>query len=880
MEIDTVKKPKYPIITDLSVPDEIFNNWQEILNLLAEIAHVPAALIMRVHAQEIEVFGKSQNKENIYPQGEKADLDSGLYCETVMDTQKQLIVPYALEDVNWENNPDVELGMISYFGLPLIWPNGEIFGTICLLDVKKNNYSLKYQKLIKRFRENIQSDLITIFNNSRQAKKHKQLKSELHFSEEKYQTLIETIPAVSYTASFDGKSNKKYVSPQIKSMLGFSPEHDQSATDCWIKQLHPDDSERVLNEVQETCRTKKNFHSEYRMLTKTGETIWVTDEAKLITAAKGNEIQLQGLITDTTEKKIYEDKLQKQNIYIQKVIDGVSDGIMVVKPDFTVELMNKAIKNAYEKITCADPQQPKCYEITHHLSTPCTNETHQCPVKQVLETGKNSSVAHRHLIDDGIEQFVDIKAAPLKDTTGNITAVILAIHDITPLLDIQNKLHEHAVALNYQANHDELTNLPNRVLFIDRLNQAIKVANRSHNKIAILFIDLDRFKEINDSMGHSIGDKVLIEISSRLTSCIRESDTIARLGGDEFIVILDNINNTDVATKIAETIIDKIKSCVPIDEHKFYVTASIGISIFPNDGNNTELLIKNADAAMYKAKDDGRNTYRYYTEEMTQKAFEHVLLESNFRSALENDELTVYYQPQVNIVDGRIVGIEALVRWIHPQLGLISPDKFIPLAEITGLIIRLGEIVLAQASKHVSQWKNKTHFEGRLAINLSIKQLEQNNFVSNVHKILKENKCQPDWIEFEVTEGYLMTNPELATQTLHEIRKMGITVSIDDFGTGYSSLSYLKKLPINKLKIDRSFVLDLASNEEDKAIVVSVISLAKAMKLNVIAEGVETIEQKNFLQSQGCNIVQGYLYSKPVCQSDMSKMLNSVSLKI
>jgi len=687
--------------------------------------------------------------------------------------------------------------------------------------------------------------------------------------------LVEGIPAVTYIARIDGSSSTSYISPQIESMLGFSQEDYQSNADIWIQQLHPEDAERVMREVEETHRGKKSFSSEYRMKTRGGDTIWVTDKAQIINDEHGKPILMQGLMTNITEQKIYEESLYKHTAFIQKVIDGVSDGIMVIKPDYTISLMNDAIKLEIDDSTIKDPKHPKCYEISHQSQVPCDGELHQCPLNQVLKTGEVVSVTHKHLSSEGNEQFVDIIAAPLKDEKGNIFSIIESIHDVTSLLDIQRKLHEHAVALSYQAHHDELTKLPNRLLFSDRLNQSIKSAHRSNKKIAILFIDLDRFKEINDSMGHSIGDKVLIEIASLIQSCIRESDTLARLGGDEFIVLIENIVNTDIIATISENIIDKLLSPINIDTQQFYVTASIGISLYPDDGETTEVLIKNGDAAMYKAKEDGRNTYRYYTEEMTQKALEHISLEANLRNALTNNELVVYYQPQINVIDEHIIGMEALVRWLHPQQGLIPPNKFIPLAELTGLISLLGEQVLIQASKQLVKWKNEYNFQGRLAVNISTVQLEEKNFIRTISKILEDNKCQPEWIEFEVTEGYIMKNPEQAIQILQAIQDMGIKIAIDDFGTGYSSLSYLKKLPINKLKIDQSFVKDLAENEDDRAIVDSIISLAKSMKLNIIAEGVETKLQKHLLMTSGCANIQGYLYSKPLPSDELETFLGN-----
>ncbi|MDX2503462.1 MAG: EAL domain-containing protein [Gammaproteobacteria bacterium] len=427
--------------------------------------------------------------------------------------------------------------------------------------------------------------------------------------------------------------------------------------------------------------------------------------------------------------------------------------------------------------------------------------------------------------------------------------------------------------MTHQAHHDALTGLPNRLLFMDRLNQAIKQADRNGTKIAVVFIDLDRFKEINDSLGHKVGDDVLIHVSQRLQMCMRDTDTVSRLGGDEFMMIIGSIRDSNIIAEIVKKIMHKLFQPIPVLEHNLYITLSLGISIYPDDANNSESLIRNADTAMYSAKEEGRNTYRYYSEDMTNKAFEHILIESGLRHALEHNELSLVYQPQVNINNLDIIGVEALVRWQHKKLGLIPPVKFIPLAEDTGLIVTLGEQVLDMACKQVIQWVKLHKKSFRVAVKFSFKQLQQADIVQRISQILKENQCLPEWIELEVTEGYIMKNPLQAIATLQQIRALGITISIDDFGTGYSSLSYLKKLPVNKLKIDQGFIRGVTDNEDDQAIIVAIISLAHSMNLKVIAEGVETSAQSDYLQNKGCEYVQGYLYGKPMDSEKMTRLL-------
>ena len=438
------------------------------------------------------------------------------------------------------------------------------------------------------------------------------------------------------------------------------------------------------------------------------------------------------------------------------------------------------------------------------------------------------------------------------------------------------KRKESESKMYHQANYDLLTTLPNRFLFIDKLNQIIKLAEKTNEKIAIFFIDLDNFKNINDSLGHATGDIVLKNIAKRLKNSIRATDIASRLGGDEFTIIITEFN-IDSLSIIANKIINNIQKEMVIDKNKFYITSSIGISLYPQDGLDANILLRNADAAMYAAKDDGKNKYKFYTKDMTASAFEYMEMESSLRYGLINEEFILYYQPQFNSITNQIIGIEALVRWIHPKIGMIQPDNFVPLAEKTGLIIPLGEQILKMAIRQIAIWKEVYNLDGvRMAINLSVKQIENLDIQNLIKKILLEYSCKPEWIELEITEGYIMKNPDIAINTLKSLKELGIEISIDDFGTGYSSLAYLKKLPIDKLKIDKSFVKDIQFDEDDRIIVESIILLASSMKLKVLAEGVEQIEQKKFLEEKGCTFVQGFLYSKPMLANDMEKLFNKI----
>lgn len=425
--------------------------------------------------------------------------------------------------------------------------------------------------------------------------------------------------------------------------------------------------------------------------------------------------------------------------------------------------------------------------------------------------------------------------------------------------------------LHYQAHHDALTGLANRVLFYDRLEHAIEKSKKLDSKIAVLFIDLDHFKEINDSVGHDVGDDVLVEVSSRLQNVIRKQDTLSRLGGDEFTVLLENIVRSEDVSWIASKILATLQEAVKIDDKSFFISSSIGISIYPDDGETSIDLLKYADAAMYKAKDEGRNNFQYYSSDMTEKAFERIMLETNIRQGLENEEFVVYYQPQIDGTTDTMIGMEALVRWNHPSMGIVSPAKFMPVAESSGLIVKVDRYVMKHAMQQVSDWYAQGKKPGVVSLNLCIQQLQQKDFFEVLKSLMIETQCKAEWIELEVTEGQVMTRPEEAIKILQEISNLGIRLAVDDFGTGYSSLSYLKRLPIDKLKIDQSFIRDLPDDEEDIAISKAVISLAENLNLKIIAEGVETQEQKEFLVENGCSLIQGYLYSKPIPADELQK---------
>jgi len=426
------------------------------------------------------------------------------------------------------------------------------------------------------------------------------------------------------------------------------------------------------------------------------------------------------------------------------------------------------------------------------------------------------------------------------------------------------------------ANYDSVTGLPNRNLLHDRLTQAISFAHRYEERtMAILFIDLDDFKVVNDSLGHNIGDQLLKELGGRLSGCVREVDTVARLGGDEFVIVLTGITHRDGVVLIAEKVLESLAHPFMLEGREVFISSSIGIAIYPKDGEDEGTLLKNADSAMYHAKERGKGNYQFYATKMNELALERLSLVNDLHRALERDEFFLHYQPQINLKSGKVVGVEALIRWQHPQKGLIPPMKFIPVAEETRLILPIGKWVMQTACAQAAKWHRQGH-NITVAINVSTLQVERQdlaNLVEMVEEVLRDTGMSPELLELELTESLLMQQPHLIFSIFRHLREKGVRLAIDDFGTGYSSLSYLKKLPIDKLKIDRSFVRDIAEDADDRSIVEAIVSMSHGLRLKAIAEGVETLEQEEILRRLNCDEMQGYLFSKPLPHEEISAML-------
>ncbi|QOY51795.1 EAL domain-containing protein [Candidatus Sulfurimonas baltica] len=512
----------------------------------------------------------------------------------------------------------------------------------------------------------------------------------------------------------------------------------------------------------------------------------------------------------------------------------------------------------------------------HKLFHPKSINENECPIcKSIL----NGEVLEDYILTDkDLNTTAQYSLSPIKSNENSVSGMLQIIVDITHAKTLETKVEKQKEVLEYQTNYDALTNLPNRFLLEDRLEHAIQKAKHHDEEFALLLIDLDQFKQINDTLGHKIGDQVLKIFSSRLQNIIHEDDTLARFGGDEFSVVLENVQSLEAVYELAENIIQGAKQPIFIGKHTLYISASIGISMYPKDSGDIHDLQKYSDSAMYKAKEEGRNNFQFYSPEMTLIAMSKVLMQSDLRKAIANEEFVVYYQPQIDTSNDKdvLIGLEALVRWEHPTQGLIPPFKFIPLAEETGMIVELDRLVMKMAIAQVAQWYKEGLNPGKLSLNLAMKQLHQDDFIQAIQTIIDDCGCiDKKYLSFEITESDLMTNPEVSIKKLNILKELGIEISIDDFGTGYSSLSYLKRLPVSKLKIDQSFTRGIPGDKDDVVLVKTIIALAKNLNMKVIAEGVETKEQKEFMYENGCVEIQGYLYSKPIPSEETKKFIIS-----
>jgi diguanylate cyclase (GGDEF)-like protein/PAS domain S-box-containing protein len=650
----------------------------------------------------------------------------------------------------------------------------------------------------------------------------------------------------------------QFMSPNV-SQFGYSADEFANRHLSLDAIVHADDRERALLEVNAYTREgARAFHQEYRIVTKDGRTRWIDNHTVIERDARGRACGYESVLNDITERRQAEVDLR----LAAGVFENTADGIIITDPQQRIIFVNKA----FTQVTGYTEQDvkgqtPALLSSGHH-----DQAFYALLWETVRSVGRwQGEIWNRRKDGTTYAQWLTLSA--VKDEAGDTTHYLAVFTDLS-----QRK--QDAAWLYFLSHHDSLTGLANRMQFQERLREALhRARRRDQTVLGLLLIDLDRFKTINDSLGHPLGDALLQAVSQRLRACVREGDLVARLGGDEFGVLLDPLTHVQDAATPAAKVLAALAQPFTVDDHELYISASLGISGYPTDGEDAETLLKNADVALYRAKEEGRNTYRFFSAEMNARANETLLISNSLRQALERDEFLLEYQPCLDLASGRITSVETLIRWQNPRLGLIPPIQFIPLAEETGMIVAIGEWVLRTACAQARRWQVAALPPLRLAVNLSARQFRQPDLAERIAAILAETGFPAEALELEITESMVMQDPRRTHQILLELKAMGITVAIDDFGTGYSSLSYLKRFPIDYLKIDQSFVGDIPGDADDIAITRAIVAMAKSLRLRVIAEGVETREQHTFLSQEGCEEGQGFLFGRPQSAADLERLL-------
>ncbi|MEW5912081.1 MAG: EAL domain-containing protein [Thermodesulfobacteriota bacterium] len=625
-----------------------------------------------------------------------------------------------------------------------------------------------------------------------------------------------------------------------------------------LQAVHPQDRDLLRSTIDELPGREAMVSLEHRVPGQTGErTVHLL--AEVVRDDQGRARRLVGAVQDVTSLRHSERRLQ----LLSQVFESTSEGIAVSDKEGAIFLVNAA----FCRLTGLSAEACRGRCLVELEEQPLSRASlRQAQKALALQGSWSGEIAGRG--PEGADISFWLTVSVIERPQEAVTNYVWALRDISPIKRSQEQA-------SYLAYHDALTGLPNRLLFNDRLGVAMAHAQRTEQSLAILFLDLDNFKNINDGLGHAVGDQLLKDLAERLRELVRGEDTVARLGGDEFILLLEGRQDPNYSVRVAQRILESLTQPFEVKGHQLYVTGSIGITIFPDDGQDLETLVANADMAMYRAKAQGRNSYCLFTPAMNSRMKKRMELEGALRRAVEQEEFTLHYQPKVELGSGGVVGLEALVRWQHPEQGMVSPGEFIPVAEDTGLIVSIGQWVMQEACRQVRRWHEQGFPDLHVSVNLSPRQFQEKNLVPSVYATLAAAGLEPRFLELEVTESMVMSEVEEAIVILQELARLGVALSMDDFGVGYSNLYYLKRFPMNTLKIDKSFVQDITTQPDDRSIVDTIINMSRSLKLKVIAEGVETSEQLQFLRELNCDLMQGYLFSRPLPAADITKLLAS-----
>ena len=703
----------------------------------------------------------------------------------------------------------------------------------------------------------------------------KEAEERLRREELRYRSLVERIPAVTYITqlaapgSTEGSGAVSYISGQVEALLGYTPEEWRSAPGLWAACIHPDDRERVLADNARANATGVSSCAEYRLISRDGQTRWVRDDTTLVRAADGEPLFWQGFVFDITALREAEAATRAAEEQFRTLVEHI--------PAATYEVLDTA------RVTYMSPQIERLTGYAPAVWTgaddfwlaiihPADREVVIREAARTDASGEPYRMEHRYITRDGGIVWVRNEAALVRRAADGTQHWQGVITDITERKRLEEQLRR-------QAFHDTLTGLANRALLHDRMGQSLAHARRHGADVGVLFLDLDNFKIVNDSLGHAAGDALLTQVAGRLRGCVREGDTVARLGGDEFAILLDDAADVSGGVELAERVLAGLRAPFRLGDRAVVVTASVGVALSRSGADQPDDLLRHADIAMYRAKSSGRNRFAVFEPEMHAAALERLDREHDLRVAVEREQFVLCYQPTVALDTGRVLGVEALARWRHPERGLVPPSEFIALAEETGLIVPLGRWAVREACRRATIWNTGRARAEQIgvSVNLSARQFQDAALVADIEDALRNARLRPALLTLEITETVAMEDAATAIRTMTALRALGVSLSIDDFGAGYSSLAYLKRFPIGALKLDRSFVAALGADPEDgAAVVAATIALARALGLDVVATEVETVAQRDELWRLGCRAAQGYLFAPPTADGAIDALLDAL----
>jgi diguanylate cyclase (GGDEF)-like protein/PAS domain S-box-containing protein len=696
---------------------------------------------------------------------------------------------------------------------------------------------------------------------------------ELALREHEYlrmlKTLLANIDGIVYRCRDDAQHTLEFASRGCLAVTGYDAAQLQHNAAVDFESLkHPDDQLWVAEAMRLALKERRAFDLEYRLIHADGSVRWIWDRGIGVHDAQGNVLAIEGLIHDVTSRKEAEQGLREAERRYRGLFDNALEGIFRTTLDGRYLGANPALANIYG-FESPDELIANLHNIGSQLYV--DPQRRQEFMRIITSRGSVSGFESQIYRKNGDIIWISENARVIVDDAGRLQGYEGTVEDIT-----ERKLYQSRI--EQQANFDVLTGLANRSLLQDRLRQAILTAANYNTRLAVAFIDLDRFKFINDTLGHHVGDELLKTMASRFQACVQERDTVARLGGDEFVLLLNSPGSADEVRVVLERMLATVTQPWMTEHGEYQVTCSIGVALYPDDGSDAQTLLKHADSAMYRAKDSGRNNFQFFTREINALMTERLELEGKLRRALERNQFQLHYQPRVDLPTGRVLGAEALIRWHIPGEAPILPERFIALAEETGLIAPIGNWVLHSACAQNKAWQDLGLPPIVVSVNVSARQFRANNFVRSVAETLEQTGLDPKYLELELTESVMHDAPQLVAM-LGELKRIGVQVAIDDFGTGYSSLSSLKRFPVDRLKVDRSFVEHIAIDTDDAAIVRTIIALGRNLGMKVVAEGVESAEQLQFLREHACDEVQGYYFSRPIPAQQLQLLLLSITAK-